>query len=163
VYSKTTHSLSISCHKCSHDWDLHGFTLPGKSSREEWNRLRKQLSAIEMQVTRIKDEVLAGYFARKGIKTAKAEWEEMKTLGFFTGSLPTYRFPSGDDRLSPGVDVRGEEVDHDWLMREAGATNAKARLEEQERKVAETCRAAEAAQARIERVAISDLEPLAGL
>src|SRR5262245_5036293 len=91
------------------------------------------LSRIRRQILWIKDEVMVGYFTRKGIKTMKAEWEEMRRLEFYKESLVTFRNRRGSVSTGNVYQFSGMNVDEEWLMEQAGFTNAKARLEEQYR------------------------------
>jgi hypothetical protein len=160
-YSPTQRTVTINCDKCSQEWELSGKTLTLKSSTREAEQIRRQLSGIERQIRRIKDEVLYGYFARMGIKTMKGEWEEMTRLGFYKESLATFRNRRGSTATPTVYQFAGLEVDEGWLMKEASITNAKDRLEEQHKQESKTKLALREASAKIVRKKISELDHIA--
>ncbi len=157
MYGKTTRKVAINCTKCSQEWELAGRTLTLKSSKENLNTLVKQLSAIEREIARIKDEVIAGYFTRNGIGTMKAEYEDMQRLGFFAGSLQTYRNRRGTVSSPPVYQFLSMDVDGDWLMNQASVTTAKTLLEGQHEKRAEIKKDIEKSKSNIVRKSLSDM------
>ena len=159
MYSKGSRKVSLHCEKCLKAWDLHGRILTLRSSRTESDALQGQLSTIERDIVRVKDEVMSGYFTRQGIKTMKAEWEEMKRLGFYTESLGTFRSRMGSVATGNVYQFSGMNVDQGWLMDQAGLTTAKARLEDLYKKEAEARAALKEARGRIVKKLVDDLAP----
>jgi len=81
---------SLDCHKCVTDWRLNGTILTRRSTDELVTKLKTEQSRIAKQLRQIGERAVAHHFTPGEFRTKKAEWEEARRLGIYSGDLRTY-------------------------------------------------------------------------
>lgn len=104
-------SLELQCSACAKVWRLEGAEFVRIGSDREVLRIRAERSRLDGELQQIAKDIVEGYFAtEKSFPSMKAEWEELRRLGFYGESLPIFR-----KRKRSGRPIR-ESVHPRWSM-----------------------------------------------
>jgi hypothetical protein len=104
-------SLELQCPACAEAWRLEGSEFVRIGSDRELLRIRSERSRLDGELQQIAKDVVEGYFAtERTFPSMKAEWEELRRLGFYGESLPIFR-----KRKRSGRPIR-ESVFPRWSM-----------------------------------------------